>query len=99
MKNLAIVLAILSLSMAPLYAQTVGGTLEGTVSDTTGAVLPGAEIKVTNTGTGTNHELLSDERGRYRVPLLQSGEYELQVTMVGFTSAARRGIRLTVGQT
>jgi outer membrane receptor for ferrienterochelin and colicin len=54
---------------------------------------------VTNTGTGATNDLLSDERGRFRVPLLQSGEYEVQVTMVGFTSAVRRGIRLTVGQT
>src|SRR5262245_61382474 len=92
MKNLTIVLAILSLTIGPVYAQTVGATLQGTVSDTTGAVLPGAEIKVTNTSTGTTNDLVSDERGRFRVPLLQSGEYELQVTMVGFTSAVRRGI-------
>src|SRR5262245_51851588 len=99
MKNLAIVLAILSLSVALVDGQTVGATLEGTVSDTSGAVLPGAEIKVTNMSTRTTNDLLSDERGRFRVPLLQSGEYELQVTMVGFTTSVRRGIRLTVGQT
>src|SRR5262245_39464120 len=99
MKNLAIVFAILSLSMAPLYAQTVGATLEGTVSDSTGAVLPGAEYKRNNTGAGITNDPLSDARGRFRVPLLRSGEYEVQVTMVGFTTAVRRGIRLTVGQT
>jgi len=80
------------------YAQTVGASVQGTISDATGAVLPGASITVKNSGTGTTTELLSDERGRYLAPLLQSGEYEIQVSLQGFSSVVRRGIRLAVGQ-
>ena len=80
------------------YAQTVGAGLQGTVTDATAAVLPGATVIVKNSGTGTSIELLTDERGRYLAPLLQSGEYEVQVSLAGFQSVSRRGIRLTVGQ-
>jgi hypothetical protein len=61
-------------------------------------VLPGASITVRNSGTGAAIELISDERGRYLAPLLQPGEYEIQVSLQGFQSVSRRGIRLAVGQ-
>ena len=80
------------------YGQTVGASVLGTISDATGAVLPGATIAVKNVGTGTSTEVLSDERGRYLAPLLQPGEYEIQVSLPGFQSVSRRGVRLAVGQ-
>jgi outer membrane receptor protein involved in Fe transport len=80
------------------YAQTVGASVQGTVTDATGAVLPGVGITVKNSGTGASLEFVSDERGRYVVPLLQPGEYEIQASLPGFQSVAHRGIRLTVGQ-
>src|SRR5206468_11970065 len=71
---------------------------QGTVSDGTGAVLPGAAVTVKNSGTDAVVELVSDERGRYLAPLLQPGDYEIQVSLPGFQSVSRRGIRLAVGQ-
>src|SRR2546426_11711738 len=78
--------------------QTVGASVQGTISDSTGAVLPGASVTVRNSGNGTVTELISDERGRYLAPLLQSGEYEIQVSLQGFRTVVRRGVRLAVGQ-
>ena len=79
-------------------AQTVGASVQGTISDATGAVLPGATVNVRNSGTDATVELVSDERGRYLAPVLQPGEYEIQVSLPGFQSVFRRGIRLAVGQ-
>ncbi len=80
------------------YGQTVGASVQGTISDATGAVLPGASVSVKNSGTGAIVEFVSDERGRYLAPLLQPGEYEIQVSLPGFRSVSRRGIGLAVGQ-
>src|SRR3989475_7322338 len=80
------------------YGQTVGASVQGIISDATGAVLPGANVTVKNSGTGATVELVSDERGRYLAPLLQPGEYEIQVSLPGFRSVSRRGIGLAVGQ-
>src|SRR6266850_4125880 len=98
MKRWVSVFVVFALMGGACYAQTVGASVQGTISDATGAVLPGASITVKNSGTGTTTELLSDERGRYLAPLLQSGEYEIQVSLQGFSSVVRRGIRLAVGQ-
>ena len=98
MKTFKALLVLLALTAASVYGQTVGASIQGTISDKSGAVLPGAQIIVKNSGTGTTNEMLTNERGRYLVPLLQSGEYEIQVTMSGFTSVIRRGIRLAIGQ-
>src|SRR5881397_247959 len=86
------------LFVATSYGQTVGAGLQGTVSDATGAILPGAMVTVKNSGTGASLELLTDERGRYLAPLLQPGEYEVAVSRAGFQAVSRRGIRLAVGQ-
>ncbi len=80
------------------YGQTVGASVQGTISDATGAVLPGVSVSVKNSGTGATVEFVSDERGRYLAPLLQPGEYEIQVSLPGFQSVSRRGIGLAVGQ-
>jgi outer membrane receptor protein involved in Fe transport len=98
MKTLVVLFAMVALSLTFAYGQTVGASIQGTISDKTSAVLPGAEITVKNSGTGATNNVLSDERGRYLIPLLQPGEYEVQVSLAGFATVSRSGIRLTVGQ-
>src|SRR5437879_7596177 len=78
MKNVASALALFALMASAVFGQTVGATVQGTISDPSGAVLPGVQIVARNTGTGTTNETISDERGSYRITLLQSGEYELE---------------------
>src|SRR5215510_8939969 len=93
---LAFVLCVLPASAS--YGQTVGAGLQGTVSDITGAVLPGAIVAIKHSATGASIELLTNERGRYLAALLQPGEYEIQVSLAGFRTVSRRGVRLAVGQ-
>ena len=79
-------------------AQTVGASLQGIVSDPSGAALPNAEVVVVAVATGGVWELKTDATGRYRVPVLQPGEYEVHVSQTGFQPIVRRGIQLTTGQ-
>ncbi len=104
MKNTALVgkllllLAGLLLSAGAGFAQTVGASLQGTIADPSGAVVPKAQVEVRNAGTGASSSLISDEAGRYRVPLLPPGEYELRISARGFQTVVRKGIHLAVGQ-
>ena len=79
-------------------AQTVGASLQGIVSDPSGAIVPGASIEIRSVDKGTVRTLITDESGRYREPLLLPGEYWLRVSLAGFQTVALKGIRLTVGQ-
>ena len=79
-------------------AQTVGASLQGIVTDSTGAALQNAEVVVVAVATGGVRELKTDTTGRYRVPVLQPGEDEVHVSQTGFQPVVRRGIQLTVGQ-
>src|SRR5512132_2785240 len=81
-----------------ISAQTVGASLQGIVTDQTGAPVPAADVIVIAVATGGTWELKTDSTGHYRVPVLQPGEYEVHVSQTGFQPIARRGIQLTVGQ-
>ena len=78
-------------------AQTVGGTLLGTVVDNSGAVLPGATVTATNTATGVARTAISDGQGRYSIADLPPGAYNVNSSLSGFQTVLRRGIRLVVG--
>ena len=97
--RLAGVAALLTLASTGLVqAQNVGATLQGTITDTTAAPIPGATVVVRNIATGDTRELTTDEGGRYRAVLLPSGEYEIRASITGFQTVERRGIGLTIGQ-
>src|SRR2546422_10392909 len=80
-----------------LNAQASTATIVGTVTDQSGALIPGVGIQVRNTGTGITQNTITDEQGRYRVPNLNIGNYEVEASIVGFQTVVRRGITLTVG--
>ena len=79
-------------------AQTVGASLFGIVTDSSGAVVKDAEVVVLSVATGATRELKTDAAGHYRIPVLQPGEYEVHITAAGFQPVTRRGIQLAVGQ-
>ena len=91
-----IVLVIVGIGSAA-YGQAVGASLRGTVTDATGAALPGATVTILNVGTSASRDLQTDSAGRYTAPLLPPGDYEVHVTLTGFQPYARRGLRLAVG--
>src|SRR6516162_655331 len=80
---LALLIALATLS-SPLFAQVKSSAITGTVADLSGAVLPGAMVSVTETGTGTVNTTQTNEQGQYNVPYLPLGKYTLEVTMPGF---------------
>ena len=83
-KSVGLVFAYVVLMSVPGFAQTTGATLQGTVADDQGGVLPGANITITNTDTGWTREVVSDARGWYRVAALPPGPYEVRIAMSGF---------------
>jgi hypothetical protein len=97
--NSLLVFTVLLLAAAsPARAQGASGTITGTVSDETGAVLPGATVTVKNEDTGVTRELVSGEGGHFRATDLPPGPYAVTATLTGFGTLARRGIVLTVGR-
>src|SRR2546422_6569414 len=70
--------------------------ISGTVHDSSGAVIPGVEIKVTQTATGAIRTAISNEEGRYVFANLPLGPYMLEASQPGFTSYAQTGIVLQV---
>jgi hypothetical protein len=79
----------------PLHGQSTGtGTITGFVSDRSGALIPGAEITVTQLATDLARRVISNDRGIYVAPSLPVGDYEVKAELAGFKSFVRRGIRL-----
>ncbi len=94
--------ALLSLSLtAPAFAQSTAanGAIEGIVSDTSGGVLPGVTVTVTNTDNGISRSIVTNEAGLYRAPLLPLGKYSVVAELQGFKKFEATGISLSVGQT
>jgi hypothetical protein len=80
-------------------AQSTGGAIEGTVTDESGAVLPGANVTVTNLGTGLIRSATTDATGGYRALLLPIGTYSVQAALDGFATTTRPELTLSLGQT
>ena len=92
-RNIWLVGALLLMGTAIGLAQT-NATLTGTVSDGSGAVIPGAEIVIMNMETGESYTTATNETGSYTIPFIKPGTFELIVTTAGFKQYTREGIRL-----
>ncbi len=79
-------------------AQVVGGTITGSVTDATGAIVPGATVTVRNENTGTERRLTADSAGEFSAPSVSVGTYTVTVAAQGFGELRRMGVALTVGQ-
>jgi hypothetical protein len=82
-----------------IYGQTVTGTLQGTVTDTTGAVVPGAEVVVRNVETGQERNLKTNSDGSYSAPFLPLGRYTTTASGKGFGTVVQENIEITLNQT
>src|SRR5215213_9266568 len=95
---LALVCAVL-LSASVASAQTVTGTLQGTVTDAKGAVVPGAQVVVLNAETGQERNLTTNGEGLYVAPFLPLGRYKVTVSHTGFTAVTQENVEITRNQT
>src|SRR5687767_1625576 len=91
------VLLIAALVSWPSISQAQEAVLTGTVTDSTGAVLPGVTVTAVHGATGNVFLGVTDEGGIYRIPA-RVGVYQLTAELQGFASAVRTGIELLVGQ-
>lgn len=82
---------------AALLAQAVNGTISGTVTDSSGAAIVGAQVEVRNLATQVTRTVVTNTQGRYRVPELIVGNYEVRVSLQGFQSSVQTGIPVVVG--
>jgi hypothetical protein len=91
----ALVATLLSLPIAGLAQEAA---LTGTVTDSTGAVLPGVTVTAVLEATGNTFAAVTDGRGVYRIPA-RVGVYQLRAELQGFRAVTREGLQLLVGQT
>ena len=87
---------VMSLGAGVTFAQSTSSSIIGTVTDESGAAIPGASVAVTNVGTQDERTVETNERGDYAVPALDIGLYEVAATMEGFSRAVATDVRLEV---
>ena len=97
MRNLILIAACAALG-AVAWAQTSTGTITGSITDTSGAVIAGAKVQIVNTGTNAKVDVVTNLEGNYTAPLLPPGGYKVSVAAAGFKGFEQAGIQLQVQQ-
>src|SRR2546426_4244593 len=77
-------------------AQVISGTVEGRVTDSSGAVLPGVTITALNTATAATFTVATTSEGLYRVPYVPSGTYDVRADLSGFRTETKQGVAVRV---
>jgi hypothetical protein len=99
MRDLWVILVILTVLLPlPAAAQTTTATVQGTITDRSGAFVPGATVTLRATTTGFVRSTSSDMRGSYTLPFVPVGDYTLTVALQGFKTVTRAGLRFAIGQ-
>ncbi len=83
----------------PALAQTVTGTMNGTVTDASGGALPGVTVTIRNAETGLERIVITDGAGFFNAPFLPVGRYDVQAELTGFGSVTRQNVRVDLNQT
>jgi len=96
--TVAILLLAFAAFAANLHAQSVDTAIVGVVTDTSGAVVPGASVTVTSTSTGIAKKAVTSSNGEYSVNYLIPGTYDLTVSANGFTTTQQKGIEVQLSQ-
>jgi hypothetical protein len=93
-------LALLAVFAGPAFPQNAGSaTITGTLTDPSGAFVPGAAVTIRNTDTAIERKIESNEAGIYVAPFLPPGHYEVRAGKSGFAAVVRKDLTLQVGQT
>ena len=91
------VLALILLTGAPARAQVSSGSISGTTIDASGGVVPGVQVRVVNTGTGSVATTTTDGAGLFRVSELQIGTYSLEFTKPSFSKYVVNNVEVAAG--
>ena len=92
-------LLLLTILCATVIAQTSRGTLTGTVTDSTGAVVANAAVKITEGSTGVTRQTTTNNSGIYRFDAVDLGTYTLSVKAQGFAGAGKSGVEIQAART
>lgn len=84
---------------AEIFAQAQSGTIVGTLTDQSGGVIPGANVKLVNTETQFTRTLVTNADGQYVAYSVPTGTYTITVEQAGFQRLVRNGVRLTAADT
>ena len=98
LRSMTIVFAILGLTLSAA-AQTATGTIEGNVTDASGAIVVGAKVTVENVKTGVRQTAATNSQGTFLQPYLIPGNYRVTVEQPGFDKNVTSDVRLSVQQT
>src|SRR4051794_2942223 len=90
-------LSLAGLSALLLNGQATNGSIQGTVTDSSGGAISGASVQVKNQGTGVARTTTTNAQGRYNLTDLLVGQYDAQVTMQGFQTTIQKDVPVTVG--
>jgi hypothetical protein len=97
--RLVLCLAVLLVIAGKLFAQAgATGTILGTVTDSSGAIIPGAKVRVTSIATNVSADTVTSSAGDFNVPSLSPGQYKVTVESSGFQKSVTNQITLTVDQ-
>jgi hypothetical protein len=106
LRTLTASILTLAVLFAPAFSKAaagqstaINGTIEGTVKDEQGALLPGVTVTVVNLDTGDQRVVVTNESGLYRAPLLSLGTYRVIAELQGFKKFEQTGVSLRAGQT
>src|SRR5438552_18295706 len=94
-KTICLTFVVVALAV-PSFAQRITASIRGTVTDSTGAVVPGATVTVKNENTGFSRSTITNGSGSYSFGELPTGPYTVEVSLAGFKSVMRTGIILDV---
>src|SRR5688572_25017746 len=83
----------------PLSAQTITGTVRGTVTDSSGAALPGVTVTIRNMDTGLERVVTTDSAGRFNAAFLPIGRYTVVAELAGLGTMRREGVPVNLNQT
>ena len=98
MRRIVSLSILIALALGGLFAQTPTGTIQGIISDSSGAVVPDARVVITHVDTNTASTLTTDQTGRYILPLARPGLYTITVEKTGFRTLRQENIRLDVSE-
>ncbi len=99
MKKFMLAMALMILMVSSVFAQTSRGVVSGTVTDTNGAVVPGAEVKLINTATSVERSVITNGEGFYRFDAVDLGNYSVQISATGFGKITKSNFGVNANQT
>jgi len=98
LRRIGVLSLLCALCAGLAFSQAVNGTIVGTVTDASGAYIPGVTITANNTNTGIANTTITNEAGAYNFPSLQTGTYTLSAELVGFQTQRYTNVTLGVSQ-